>query len=335
MARLRDRWVAAVARLAAASTSRRVASAALAVASLLLVAGWAWWTVGALAPRGVAVAAAAGPVAAAEHDGSLAIDYQRRVERSFEERIEGLLAPIVGDGKAVVRVAATIDFSRTERTEELVDPDRTALRKSQAVREAAPRTRGGATASPAAVERRDDAQEFEVSRTTSRTIAPMGAVKQLSVAVAVDGTYRDEGGARVFVPRPDAELETLKTLVASAIGISDERGDRLEITSAPFQGSPATPGDGVAGVAGGSASTLLGRLLGAVLVVAVLALVVRPIARALAPSPGAPAGTEIVVRGRGDADELARENVALVQQHPERAAQLIRQWLVDDGERAA
>jgi len=274
-------------------------------------------------------------------EGELGIDYQRRVERTTEERIEGLLATMLGAGKAVARVAATIDFSRTERTEELVDPDRTAVRKSQATREATSNGARPVAAAPRAgdgtprSERRDESQEFEVSRTTSRTVAPMGAVKQLSVAVVVDGTYRDEGGTPVFVPRSEAEVETLRTLVASAVGLSDARGDRLEITSAPFRGGPTEQETSLVATAPAWAPALLARLFAGVLVASALAFVIRPIVALLGAPRGAPVRPGIVVvDGATDAGELARENATLVQQHPERAAQLVRQWLVEGQERA-
>jgi flagellar M-ring protein FliF len=260
-----------------------------------------------------------------------AIDYQRGIERGLEERIESLLATVVGTGKVIARVAATVDFSRTERTEETVDPDKTAIKASHAVREDA----GPHAAAPAATdkapraERRDESQEYEVSRTKVRTIAPVGSVKSLSVAVLVDGTYREENGRRTFVPRTAAELEQLRTLVASAAGITDARGDHLELTSAPFQAPDATPGPEPGPLAriADWAPAVFGRLLGAGLVVALLALVVRPLVTALG-ATATPPRPRVLDRDVA-MSELARENLALAQQNPERAAQLVRQWLLE------
>ena len=252
-----------------------------------------------------------------------AAGYQRTVERAAEERIESLLGTIVGAGKVVARVAATIDFSRTERTEETYDPDKTALRESHATREQAP----AATRS----ERRDETQSFEVSKTVSRTVAPVGAVKSLSVAVLVDGTYREQNGERVFVPRPEDELERLKTLVAGALGISEARGDRLEVTTAPFQTPEPEPTPGALAGLSPWVPALVPRLLGLGLVLGLLAIVVRPLVRTIGATRG-PARPQIpaaVVERDGAVGELARENVALAQQNPERAAQLVRQWLAE------
>ena len=252
---------------------------------------------------------------------SAAVSYQRAIERSAEERIESLLAPVVGAGKVVARVAATIDFARNERTEETYDPDKTVVRESSATRESS------ASATPR-MERRDEKQSFDVSKTVSRTVAPVGTVKALSVAVLIDGTYREDEGRRVFVPRPDDEIERLKALVASAVGVSDARGDRLEVTSAPFQSPEPEAASGFLAATPAWAPPLAARLFAVLFALGALALVVRPVVRALATARPA---TEIRLGERaGAAGELTRENVTLAQQNPERAAQLVREWLAEN-----
>jgi flagellar M-ring protein FliF len=265
--------------------------------------------------------------------------YQQAVERAAEERIESLLATVVGAGKVVARVAATVDFARTERTEEIYDPDRTVVRESHAMSE---ETAGGPDAKapmgtrPDAAaprtERRDETQSFEVSKTTSRTIAPMGGVKALSVAVLIDGTYREQDGTRVFVPRTEDELARFRSIVASAVGISEERGDRLEVTSAPFQPPAAAVADpSPLATAPAWPPAMVLRLLGLGAIGLVLVLVVRPLVRALGRA-GAPAqrGAGAVVAERESTfTELARQNATLAQRHPERAAELVRRWLVE------
>ena len=260
---------------------------------------------------------------------SAAVSYQRAIERSAEERIESLLAPVVGAGKVVARVAATIDFARTERTEETYDPDKTVVRESSATRETGASTspRVDASASPR-IDRRDEKQSFDVSKTVSRTVAPVGTVKALSVAVLIDGTYREDEGRRVFVPRPDDEIERLKALVASAVGVSDARGDRLEVTSAPFQSPEPEPVSGFLAGTPAWAPPLAARLVAVLFALGALALVVRPVVRALATARPA---SEIRLGERaGAAGELTRENVTLAQQNPERAAQLVREWLAEN-----
>src|SRR5262249_55987699 len=158
------------------------------------------------------------------------------------ERVESMLGTIVGREKVIARVAAAIDFARVERTEESFDPDKAVVRMQHTTKEettgakttasnpsGAPGTASNLTNDPSAQgggessaksERRDETQNYEISKTVSRTVAPVGGVKQLSVAVVVDGTYKEENGQRTFVPRPDDELDKLRELTKSAVGFN-------------------------------------------------------------------------------------------------------------------
>src|SRR6185503_18661980 len=63
-----------------------------------------------------------------------ALEYQASLERQLAERVESMLGAVVGRDKTIARVAATVDFSRSERTEESYDPDRTALKTQRTMR---------------------------------------------------------------------------------------------------------------------------------------------------------------------------------------------------------
>src|SRR2546426_640375 len=200
------------------------------------------------------------------------------------------------------------------------------------------RTGGGAlgvqsnlTNDPAAVnepegprtERRDESQSYEVSKVVSHTVAPAGVVKQLSVAVLIDGTYTGAGAARKFTPRPAEEVARLKELVKNAVGFSEARGDRIEMTSVPFQSEAAATGEGVLATLGTWLPALLMRLLAVGLVAAGLFYVVRPLVLGLA----ARGGEGRAALPEAATAQLTQENLALTQQNPERAAQLVREWL--------
>src|SRR5205809_3469 len=172
-------------------------------------------------------------------------------------------------------------------------------------------------------ERRDESQSYEVSKVVSHTVAPAGVVKQLSVAVLIDGTYTGVGAARKFTPRPAEELERLKELVKNAVGFSEPRGDRIELTSVPFQTEPWTSGESVLAALGTWLPALLMRLLAVGLVAAGLFYVVRPLVLGLA----ARGGEGRTALPEATAAQLPQENLGLTQQNPERAAQLVREWL--------
>jgi len=225
---------------------------------------------------------------------------------------------VVGRDKTIARVAATVDFARVERNEESYDPDRAVLRRQRTKRET---TADGKEAGVPRTERRDDSESYAVSKVVSRTVAPVGALKRISVAVLIDGTHVERDGKRVFVPRPQEDLDRLKELVKGAVGFSEARGDRIQIASVPLQ-RDATPA--VARIVSRWGPTLAVRLLAVGFAARMLAYVARPVFVALGTRPppafGATAPAAATAR-------LTEENLALVERHPERAAQLVREWL--------
>src|SRR5437764_3423874 len=268
-----------------------------------------------LQPEDVTVVDEAGRILTSDRRGAEAagtsnapLEIQQSVERGAEERIESMLGAVVGRDKVVARVAASLGLSRVEATEETYDPDRTAVRTQHTTREetigaktpgGAPGVQANLTNAPAAAagpdgpksERRDETQSYEVSKVTSRTIAPVGAVKQLSVAVLIDGTYTEgEGGKRVFTARPSEEMDRLRELVKSAVGFSESRGDKIEITSVPFQSEPLPAGEGAFGAVGRWAPAVLTRLLAVAFAAAMLLYVVRPVVLGVASRLPGPRG---------------------------------------------
>jgi flagellar M-ring protein FliF len=260
-----------------------------------------------------------------------ALQYQASFERQLDERLESMLGAVVGRDKVIARVAATLDFARVERTEETYDPDRSALRTQRTTREAAgphegpvESDSGDADSEGRRREQRDESQTYEVSKVVSHTVVPAGVVKQLSVALLIDGTYTGTGAARKFMLRPAEEIDRLKELVKGAVGFSEVRGDRIDIASVPFQAELAEPEEGALVRLAAWLSPLLIRLVALAFAAAVLFYVVRPLVEGLAtrdagvPRPSLP---EAAVA------QITQENLALTQRNPERAAQLVREWL--------
>jgi len=190
------------------------------------------------------------------------LDYETDLERDLERKIARLLERTVGVGGAEVRVAAEVDFSRTDTTEEVFDPEQTVVRNEstqEILENSAPRPRGiaGAQANgPGAAEAANPAggtdssritrsKTYEVNRTVVRTVGSGVNLKRLTVAVLVDGTYTipEDGGDPVFNPIPDDELAALKGIVETAMGYDAARGDRIQISSVPFRDRVGRPGD--------------------------------------------------------------------------------------------
>ena len=80
--------------------------------------------------------------------------------------------------------------------------------------------------------------EYETSKVERLVSQHGGVLQRLSVAILVDGQYEtvdDDGGSlRKYVPLPEATLSNIGALVKNALGISDGRGDSLEVKNLQF-----------------------------------------------------------------------------------------------------
>lgn len=184
---------------------------------------------------------------------------QRAYERNLEERLQTLLDRVVGGGKTVARATAMFDFKQVERVEEKFDPETIAVRSEQRSEEKAGgtsvasgvpgvqtnlgRTTPGAAGNVASGgSKNDETLNYEVSRSTSRTIEPVGTLSKVSVAILVDGKYEAPAAVKEgqsakpkYIPRSPDELQKIEALVKGAIGFNAERGDQLSIQNIPFQ----------------------------------------------------------------------------------------------------
>lgn len=284
-----------------------------------------------LAPEDVAVIDAqtglvAGDSALGPGGGDRAADLRRNVERLLEAR--------VGAGRAVVEVAVETVTDRETIVERRIDPDsRVALTTDSEERTATTSERrsppvsvasnlpDGEAAEGGRAESRDVQSRqrtgYEVSQTSREVQRAPGAIRRLTVAVLIDGT-RSPGpdGTPQWTPRPEAELEALRELVASAVGFDAARGDVITLRSLPFEGvaeaGTAAGGAGLFERLGLDAMALI-RLAALALVVLILALfVLRPLLRpAVAPRPAPlpppmPAGPALNGEIEGPDGALAR-----------------------------
>jgi flagellar M-ring protein FliF len=259
-----------------------------------------------------------------------------------------MLERVLGPGHALARVTLALDLSQVERTEELFDPDRVALRSEKRSREAntsaaaaATNATGGTlTNEPApppvetgpSAEREDAALSYEISKVTSRRIEAMGAIRKLTVAVMVDGTYEGEGEGRTFVPRPDEEVGRYAELIKRAVGFNQERGDEIEVASVPFQAGPALAEPEAPGLLAqlGDWSDVLWRAGGLVAVLLVVLTVVRPFLLTMASR--APVAPRVAASERVALPETPRPALVALEaarSDPDHAAQVIRQWLAN------
>jgi flagellar M-ring protein FliF len=180
--------------------------------------------------------------------------HQAGIERELSERVESLLARTVGPGRVIARVRAELDWTQTETTEERFDPEGQVARSEQLTKEensdgeaggipGLPSTDysvGGSSTST----RTAETINYEISKSVSRVVHPVGTLKRLHVAVLIDGKppsaapatgTEGEPDAPGFVPWSELELQQFEQLARQAVGFDGERGDVITLTSAPFR----------------------------------------------------------------------------------------------------
>ncbi len=163
------------------------------------------------------------------------VEYQNNIEKDMGNRIQTMLEKVVGQGKAVVRVAADLDFSVTEKTEEIYDPESPVIRSTQKQTEKSTPS-AGATNPKSAEEKSDEVINYEINKTINKTVMPVGEVQKLSIAVLVDGTYvKDKKGEEVYQPRDKKDLDNIAELVRKSAGFNATRGDQVVVTNMPFR----------------------------------------------------------------------------------------------------
>ncbi len=215
-------------------------------------------------PRRVAIVDAHGDLLAGgdgkSGEGATAAD-QERTTYSFEERlrqrIESILASIVGPGHVRVQVSADLNYNQVSETSELFDPDSKVVRSTQTVEQNSNETQAGgstnamsvATSLPNAAapaesaagsdksnsNRTEETVNYEISKTVKTSTLKGGEIKKLSIAVVVDGkSTTDAQGNVSYTPRSSKDMAQIEALVKSAIGFDAKRGDQVEVTNMPF-----------------------------------------------------------------------------------------------------
>ncbi|MEO8444046.1 MAG: flagellar basal-body MS-ring/collar protein FliF [Gammaproteobacteria bacterium] len=206
------------------------------------------------------------------------LDYVRRVENSYVERIENLLVPMFGPGRVRTTVTTALDFTQREETQEVYDPE-TVVRSEQVSEDrnngtgfaggipgalsnqppppaavTAPPAAAAAPAVPADAAKAEAAatvaqapanesvrrtRNFEMDRTMSHTKQSTGQVQRLSVAVLIDEKRVTAADGTVTSEKiAPEELEALQKLVRDAVGYDEKRGDTVSVSSMPFYQSP-------------------------------------------------------------------------------------------------
>jgi flagellar M-ring protein FliF len=173
-----------------------------------------------------------------QSEGQLAL--KKEVDAYLTEKAETMLARVLGPGRSIVRVDATLDFDRLEQQRHSFDPEKTVVRSEE--RSEASGAQDGTNET--------SVTNYEINEVIETVIGEVGDVKSMTVAVFVDGRYEEAQGdaAPAYTPLSDEELQQIQRVVTSAVGLNAQRGDRIEVVNmqfrAPEESAPESGGLG-------------------------------------------------------------------------------------------
>lgn len=183
-------------------------------------------------------------------------EFRLACENKLKRNAEGLLEKSLGNGKVKVSVNADMDFNRITISEEVYDPDNSAIRSTHSSEEQE-RTpikndensdmsvannlpdffsnNEASSNSFATINKNDETTNYEVSKTIKNQIRAVGVIEKLSVSVLVDGNYTtDADGNAEYYPRSKEEMLQIEKLVKTAVGFDKERGDQMNVVNMKF-----------------------------------------------------------------------------------------------------
>ncbi|CAM3111987.1 MULTISPECIES: flagellar basal-body MS-ring/collar protein FliF [Vibrio] len=173
------------------------------------------------------------------------LEYQRNVEQQIIKRAADMLTPILGSSNFRVQVAADMDFSRVEETQEILDNnpvvsnehtvhdnsiDQIALGVPGSLSNQPPVTGEQPTQDSQNTNARAEIKrQYAVGSSVRRTQFQQGQIKKLNVSVLLNSVVAPDGSAWT-----NQEKSELSEMIMEAVGINAERGDSFSLSSFNF-----------------------------------------------------------------------------------------------------
>jgi len=163
---------------------------------------------------------------------------QQTVEEDTRKSVQSMLDRVLGSGKTVVRTKAVLDFDQIKRTIQKNGPGATVSEQSSTetttngtpsggtpgvTANGAPTYPTGTTGTNSTSTKANATKNYQVDTTQEEQVVSPGAVKRLSVSVMADSDTITQ-----------AQLDQIKTIVGSAAGVDQTRGDQIQVAAIPF-----------------------------------------------------------------------------------------------------
>jgi len=179
-----------------------------------------------------------------------AVEVKRNMELRLSRAVEEMLERSLGSGRVRAEAAVSLNFDKVNETQEKYDPEGQVTRSTQTVNSNSktteqtgtvsvqnnlPNADAGKEGSGSQEGRQEETTNYEIGKTVRTLIREQPQIDRISLAVMVDGVETpDASGKRTWQPRDQAELDRIASLVRSAIGFDDKRGDHVEVVSMRF-----------------------------------------------------------------------------------------------------
>jgi flagellar M-ring protein FliF len=267
------------------------------------------------------------------------LEIARGMEERYTQRVEQLLAPLVGPGRVRAQVVADVELSTTEEAREQYRPESQIVRSEQTAEESSrngagpqgvpgaltnqpptpgvalpPNVPAGAQAANASAQpvapntppdntSKQSTRNYEIDRTVAYTRQPAGRLKRLTVAVLVDNlrTTDEDGNVTETALTPE-QLENMTKLVKDAVGFDQARGDSVNVVNASFKGelTPEEVQEDPIPLWERPLIRDIAKLLAGLIVLLVIVLMVlRPLIRGLLASPRIAYSPAVLPAGQG------------------------------------
>lgn len=168
------------------------------------------------------------------------LSYQTAVEKNLEKRALDIVETMIGVGQAFITVTAEIDYTRSETTAEIFDPEEPVIRKEESqyqpvnpepVESGLSIAPSNSYQPPVTAASKTD---YEINKTTSKTVKPVGSIKKLAVTMLVSEKRSVEpDGTITFRPRTGEELDSIQSLVSASLSLQPNRGDKIHLATIP------------------------------------------------------------------------------------------------------
>lgn len=181
---------------------------------------------------------------------------RKETENYLLQKGQSMLDQVLGPGNAILRVNTEHDFERLSRQSNLIDPDSRIViseeRRSDGntdirsqpiqIDEFTPPALRTETVTTSTRDQQSSVQvrNYEVNTTRENFEKPVGEVRRISASLLLNYktvTEENDEGEMIatVVPYTNQELQQIRNVVRTALGIQLQRGDELEITQLEFR----------------------------------------------------------------------------------------------------